>query len=63
MNTYHNRSYKSNGRQFNFYYQGGNDFEQIEENHTLTLFYLAQAYTKINLKHKAAEYCGLTLKR
>lgn len=62
-NTYHNRSYKCNGRSFNFYYEGGNDFEQIEENHTLTLFYLAQAYTKIGLKHKAAEFCGLTLKR
>jgi hypothetical protein len=63
VNTCHNRSYQSNGRQFSFYYQGGNDFEQVEESHTLTLFYLAQSYTKINLKHKAAEYCGLTLKR
>jgi hypothetical protein len=29
----------------------------------LTLFYLAQAYTKIDLKDKAAEYCGMTLQR
>ena len=60
---YHNRSYKSGGRHFHFYYEGGNDYDQVEENHTLTLFYLAQAYTKIGLKDKAAEFCGITLQR
>lgn len=29
----------------------------------MTLFYLAQAYTKMEYKDKAAESCGLTLKR
>jgi hypothetical protein len=27
------------------------------------LFYLAQAYTKLGFKDKAAEYCGRTLQR
>jgi hypothetical protein len=35
----------------------------MEDSYTLTLFYLAQAYTKIGLKDKAAEYCGMTLQR
>lgn len=35
----------------------------MDEYHTLTLFYLAQAYTKIGLRDKAAEHCGMTLQR
>lgn len=44
-------------------YEGGHDHEQIEDTYTLTLFYLAQAYTKLELKDKAAESCGRTLQR
>jgi len=44
-------------------YEGGFDHEQIEDSYTLTLFYLAQAYTKMNFKTKAAEHCGMTLQR
>ena len=60
---YHNRFFESKGRAFRFFYEGGIDHEQLEENYTLTLFYLAQAYTKQEFKDKAAEYCGLTLQR
>jgi len=35
----------------------------LESAHTLTLFYLAQSYTKLGLKDKAAESCGYTLQR
>lgn len=35
----------------------------MEDSFTLTQFYLAQAYTKLGFKDKAAEYCGHTLKR
>lgn len=51
---YHNRAFESKGRPFRFLYEGGSDYEQIEDAYTLTLFYLAQAYTKIDLKDKAA---------
>lgn len=61
--VYHNRSYEAKGRTFHLLYEGGIDHEQIEDSYTLTLFYLAQAYTKIGLKDKAAESCGLTLQR
>ena len=53
-NVYHNRSFESKGRTFQFLYEGGIDYEQIEDTYTLTLFYLAQAYTKVGLKDKAA---------
>lgn len=61
--VYHNRSGEGRGRRWRFFYEGGNDHEQVEDSHTLTEFYLAQAYTKTGLKDKAAEYCGLTLQR
>ncbi len=48
---------------FKCLYEGGHDHEQIEDTYTLTLFYLAQAYTKLGLKDKAAESCGRTLQR
>jgi KIF-1 binding protein C terminal. len=48
---------------FRSYYQGGINIHKCEKNYTLTLFYMAQAYTKANLKFKAAQYCGATLKR
>lgn len=60
---YHNRSYPVKGRTFRCFYEGGIDWEQFDDSFTLTLFYLAQAYTKINLKDHAAEYCGMTLQR
>ena len=52
--VYHNRAFEEKGRKFRFLYQGGNDHENIEDSYTLTLFYLAQAYTKIDLKERAA---------
>jgi len=62
-NCYHNRSFEPNGRTFRLLYEGGIDHEQLEDSFTLTLFYLAQAYTKMGLKDLAGEYCGLTLQR
>ena len=61
--VYHNRSDEPRGRTFHYYYQGGVNHEELENSHTLTLFYLAQAYTKFDLKDKAAEACGKTLQR
>ena len=48
---------------YKFFYQGGTNLQLAEKNYTLTLFYMAQAYTKFNLKEKAAKYCGDTMKR
>jgi len=49
--------------QFRFYHQGGLNLNRMEKSYTLTLFYMAQAYAKISMKFKAAQYCGWTLKR
>ena len=46
-----------------YYYQGGVTSHRTESNYTLTMFYLAQAYTKLGIKDFAAKYCGLTMKR
>ena len=35
----------------------------MEDSYTLTFFYMAQAYTKLELPGLAAEHCGMTLKR
>jgi KIF-binding protein len=61
--VYHNRAFEPKGRQFRFLYEGGSDHEAIEDAYTLTLFYLAQAYTKMELREQAAENCGRTLQR
>ncbi len=49
--------------QFQQYYLGGDNFEKTESLFTLTLFYMAQAYTKLDNKGLAAQYCGDTMKR
>jgi len=51
--TFHNRYDPKKGC-FRCYYQGGINLEEAEDSHTLTLFYLAQAYTKLGAKDKAA---------
>lgn len=61
--VYHNRADSPRGRQFRSYYQGGTNQEELYNSNTLTLFYLAQTYTKLGLKDKAAENCGFTLQR
>ena len=48
---------------FRYYYQGGINRSKLEKLHTLTLFYLAQSFTKLNLKDKAATYCAATMTR
>ena len=44
-----------------------NDFEKnkkiFEHNYTLTIFYFAQAFTKLNFRKKAIHFCSVTLKR
>ena len=35
----------------------------FEHNYTLTIFYFAQAFTKLNFRKKAIYFCSLTLKR
>ena len=35
----------------------------FEHNYTLTIFYFAQAFTKLNFRKKAIHFCSLTLKR
>lgn len=61
--VYHNRSDTPRGRKFRYYYQGGINRDELENTHTLSLFYLAQCYTKLGFKDKAAENCGFTLQR
>ncbi len=48
---------------FNFYIDGGLNKKGFEHNYTLTIFYYAQAYTKLGFRKKAIKYCSLTLKR
>ena len=48
---------------FKCFYEGGFSQEDMEDHFTLTLFYLAQTYTKLGFKQKAAEHCGRTLQR
>ena len=45
--VYHTRSFAAHGRKFRYLWEGGVDHEQIEDAYTLTLFYMAQAYTKL----------------
>lgn len=49
--------------QFNFVIDGGLNGRKVEQNYTLTLFYLAQAYSKQGKKDEAAWYCVLTMSR
>jgi hypothetical protein len=48
---------------FNFYIDGGMNKKGFEHNYTLTIFYYAQAFTKLGFRKKAIKYCSLTLKR
>ena len=48
---------------FAFFKDLGINSKKTESLYTLTQFYLAQAYTKLELKEKAAFYCGNTMKR
>ena len=57
------RPSKDVSQKFRFFHQGGIHMPQSEKSYTLTLFYMAQAYAKIGMKSKAAQYCGWTLKR
>jgi len=36
---------------------------KLEKNHTLTLFYMAQVYTKMGENEKAVQNCADTMKR
>jgi KIF-binding protein len=55
--------YLSGQGNFRFIIQGGVNPRKAEQNYTLTLFYMAQAYSKLGDKHKSASYCAETLKR
>lgn len=62
-NVYHNRTKQEANANFAYYFEGGIKLKDIEASHTLTLFYLAQAYAKLGFKDKSALNCGETLKR
>lgn len=57
------RDYLTGSDNFRFIIQGGVNLRKAEQNYTLTLFYMAQAFGKLGNKHKSAEYCAETLKR
>jgi len=48
---------------YHFFVDGVISQKHLERNYTLTIFYIAQAYQRLNFKNKAAGYCSLTLKR
>ena len=48
---------------FNFFIDGGLNRKSFEHNYTLTIFYYAQAFTKLGFRKKAIKYCSMTLKR
>ena len=47
---------------FNFYIDGGINNYALEMNYTNTIFYYAQAFTKLNFRSKGIYYCSHTLK-
>jgi hypothetical protein len=55
----------SNGEMefFSFYIDGGINKKSFEHNYSLTIFYYAQAFTKLGFRKKAIKYCSLILKR
>lgn len=48
---------------FHFIIEGGVNPRKAEQNYTLTLFYMAQAHSKLGNKHKSASFCAETMKR
>ena len=48
---------------FSFYIDGGINKKNFEQNYTSTIFYYAQAFTKLGFIKKAIKYCSLILKR
>ena len=48
---------------FLIFIDGGINKQSFEHNYTLTIFYYAQAFTKLGFKKKAIKYCSITLKR
>jgi KIF-binding protein len=57
------KDYLKGSDNFRFIIQGGVNLRKAEQNYTLTLFYMAQAFSKLGEKHKSASYCAETLKR
>ena len=48
---------------FSFYIDGGINKKNFENNYTSTIFYYAQAFTKLGFRKKAIKYCSLILKK
>ena len=48
---------------FSFYIDGGINKKSFEHNYTSTIFFYAQAFTKLGFRKKAIKYCSLILKR
>ena len=48
---------------FSFIVDGGINKKNFEHNYTLTVFYYAQAFTKLGFRKKAIHFCSLTLTR
>ncbi|CAG9318986.1 unnamed protein product [Blepharisma stoltei] len=48
---------------FRFIIDGGVNHKKAEQNYTLTLFYMAQAYSKLGEKEKSAKFCAETMER
>lgn len=48
---------------FRFIIDGGVNHQKAEQNYTLTLFYMAQAYAKLGEKEKSAMFCAETMER
>ena len=48
---------------FSFYIDGGINKNNFEHNYTQTIFYYAQAFTKLGFRKKPIKYCSLILKR
>jgi tetratricopeptide (TPR) repeat protein len=57
------KDYLKGDSSFHFIIEGGVNPRKAEQNYTLTLFYMAQAYSKLGDKHKSASFCAETLKR
>ena len=57
------KDYLKGSGEFRFIIEGGVNPRKAEQNYTLTLFYMAQAYSKLGNKHKSASFCAETLKR
>lgn len=62
-NFFSSETMPSKAVNFNFFIDGGLNKSELEDNYTMTLFFLAQAYGRLDQRNKSMKYICHTLKR